>query len=165
MDDDEKLYKKSLEDPEEPEKPLNSLISPPRIPIKRRRLRLTGYRSPPVAHQFKPGQSGNPKGRPRGSKNVRKAVEEIFTGKLTVREGNKVRRVTKIEAVLLTQLNQALRGNHRAVQAVVATIKDLGLLDVRPDKLVLGDLRFLTDAELVELERLLEKASARRVPQ
>jgi hypothetical protein len=153
MDDGENLHEKSVEDPQEPEKPL-----------KRRRFRSTGYRNPPVAHQFKPGQSGNPRGRPRGSKNFRKAVEEIFIGKLAVRMGNKVHRVTKIEAVLLTQVNQALQGNQRAAQAVVATVKELGLLDTRPEKLVLGNLSLLSDEELAEFERLIVKTSSKFVP-
>jgi hypothetical protein len=122
-----------------------------------------GYGRPPIHSQFKPGQSGNPRGRTKGSKNIRKADEEIFTSKLTVLEGGQVRRVTKIEAVLLTQLSQALKGNQRAVQAVVATVKELGLLDARPDKIVMGDLSSLTDEELMEFERLLEKASAKVV--
>ena len=124
-----------------------------------------GYGKPPTHTRFRPGQSGNPGGRPKGSKNIRKAVEEIFTTKLTVREGRVVRRITKIEAVLLTQLNQALKGNQRAAQGAVATVKELGLLDARPDKIVMGDLSSLTDEELMEFERLLEKASAKRVPQ
>ena len=82
-----------------------------------------------------------------------------------MREGGVVRRITKIEAVLLTQLNQALKGNQRAAQGAVATVKELGLLDARPDKIVMGDLSSLTDEELMEFERLLEKASAKRVPQ
>jgi len=31
----------------------------------------TGYGKPPKAHQWKPGESGNPKGRPKGSRNKR----------------------------------------------------------------------------------------------
>ena len=124
-----------------------------------------GYGKPPTHSRFRLGQSGNPRGRPKGSKNIRKAVEQIFTTKLTVREGGVIRRITKTEAVLLTQLSQALKGSQRAAQSVVATVKELGLLDARPDKLVMGDLRSLTDEELMEFERLLEKISAKRVPQ
>ena len=124
-----------------------------------------GYGKPPTHSRFRLGQSGNPRGRPKGSKNIRKAVEQIFTTKLTVREGGVVRRITKTEAVLLTQLSQALKGSQRAAQSVVAMVKELGLLDARPDKLVMGDLRSLTDEELMEFERLLEKVSAKRVPQ
>ena len=58
-----------------------------------------------------------------------------------------------------------IKGSQRAAQSVVAMVKELGLLDARPDKLVMGDLRSLTDEELMEFERLLEKVSAKRVPQ
>ncbi len=136
--------------------------SPPRIPLKRKRL--TGYRRPPVETQFKPGQSGNPMGRPKGSKNLRNAVEKMFTDTMTIREGNKVRRVPRLEAVLLNQLSQALKGDPRAIQAVCGTAKALGLLDVRPEQLVVGDLSSFSATELDEFERLLVKASARRVP-
>ena len=36
-----------------------------------------GYGKPPKAHQFKPGQSGNPKGRPRGAKSEATILREI----------------------------------------------------------------------------------------
>ena len=129
--------------------------------IPRWRPQPVGYGRPPRGHQFKPGQSGNPKGRPKGSRNLRKAVEEIFTGRLNLHEGNKVRRVTKLEGVLLRQLNEALKGDHKAGQAIVRTAKELGLLEARPEKLGLGDLSSFTAEELTEFERLLEKANAK----
>lgn len=36
-----------------------------------------GYGKPPVATRFKQGQSGNPKGRPKGAKNKRSALFEV----------------------------------------------------------------------------------------
>src|SRR5918993_707514 len=123
-----------------------------------------GYGSPPVYRQFKPGRSGNPKGRPPGSRNLRSAVEKIFTDKITIREGSKVRKVTRLEAVRLTNLNQALKGDQKAIRAVHATSTALGLMDVRPQQLELGELSSFTNAELEELRRLLKKASAKVVP-
>jgi hypothetical protein len=37
-----------------------------------------GYGQPPVASRFKPGTSGNPKGRPRGAKNLKTLVKEAM---------------------------------------------------------------------------------------
>jgi hypothetical protein len=50
-----------------------------------------GYRKPPREHQFKPGQSGNPKGRPRGSKSFTTLLVEELGTKITIQE-NGVRR-------------------------------------------------------------------------
>jgi hypothetical protein len=123
-----------------------------------------GYCCPPAHRQFKSGQSGNPRGRPPGSRSLRSAVEKIFTDKITIHEGSKVRKITRLEAVLLTNLNQALKGDQKAIRAVHATSTALGLMDVRPQKLELGELSSFTDAELQEFKRLLEKASAKVVP-
>ncbi len=114
--------------------------------------------------QFKPGQSGYPRGRPPGSRNLRNAVEKIFTDKITIREGSKVRKVTRLEAVLLTNLNQALKGDQKAIRAVHGTSTALGLMDERPQKLEVGDLSSFTFDELAEFKRLLKKASAKMVP-
>ncbi len=45
-----------------------------RFPDKQGNNRRVGYGAPPLATRFRPGQSGNPKGRPMGSKNKPKPV-------------------------------------------------------------------------------------------
>src|SRR6476646_1040080 len=123
MADDEgdaEAYARALENPEEY---FAQFRDRRRQSIPRRRLgekENVGYCHPPTRHQWKPGQSGNLFGRRKGSKNLRHAIEEILTDKITVRESNKVSRVTRLEAVLLKQLSQALAGNHKAIQAVCA---------------------------------------------
>lgn len=44
-----------------------------------------GYGRPPQEHQFKRGQSGNPKGRPKGSKNESTILREILEHKIDKR--------------------------------------------------------------------------------
>ena len=73
-----------------------------------------GYKKPPVAHQFKPGQSGNPKGRPPGAKGMNALVRETLGGKLTVRTAEGTKKISKIEAVLQKTLEKALKGDARA---------------------------------------------------
>ena len=73
-----------------------------------------GYGLPPKQHRFKPGRSGNPKGRPKGSKNEATILSMILNRKIEIRESGISRRITVLEAVLLKFTEEALRGNPRA---------------------------------------------------
>jgi hypothetical protein len=164
---DAEAYRKFLENPEEFSTQLENRNTEAKKPIPRRRLRekhYVGYGSPPTETRWKKGESGNRSGRPQGSMNLRATIERLLTDKITVREGDKIRRVTRLEAVLMKQLQQALRGDLRAIQAVNASANSLGLLEVRPQKIVMGSLAALTDDELQEFKRLLEKVDGRIVP-
>lgn len=68
---------------------------------------------PPEASRFKPGQSGNPKGRPKGSKNEATILHELFSRKIEVREGHRVRKVQFLEALFLRLCDTALRGDRQ----------------------------------------------------
>jgi hypothetical protein len=160
-DGDAEAYRWALEHPEESFTQYRNRYVKPKKSIPRRRPRAkqdVGYGRPPIGSRWKPGQSGNPLGRRKGSKNLRSAIEEMLTNKITLTEGNKVRRVTRLEAVLLKQLSLALKGDLKAIQAVYASANALGLLEVRPRYAVARNLSPLTDDELRELDRLLSKA-------
>ena len=88
-----------------------------------------GYGQPPMASRFKPGTSGNPKGRPKGSKNLRTLVEDAMMASIPLQEGEKTRRVSKFEGVVLRQLQSALKGNDKAALAVVNIALRLGFLE------------------------------------
>jgi hypothetical protein len=74
-----------------------------------------GYGRPPKAHRFKPGQSGNPSGRRKGAKSETAILREILSRKVTVRQGNKARRIPLLEAILLKSAEEALRGDLKAI--------------------------------------------------
>jgi hypothetical protein len=90
---------------------------------------LVGRGKPPVASRFKPGSSGNPKGRPRGSVNLRTLIQRAMVAQIPVQEGARTRKVTKIEGVVLRQVQSALKGDERAAMAVIKMAMQLGLLD------------------------------------
>jgi hypothetical protein len=87
------------------------------------------YRKPPAASRFKPGTSGNAKGRPKGSRNLKTLIRDAMTAKISIQEGETTRRVSKLEGVVLRQLQSALKGNDRAAMAVVKMALQLGFLE------------------------------------
>jgi len=69
-----------------------------------------GYRRPPKHTQFKRGQSGNPRGRPQGRANAKTIVSRAINEKVTIREGDKARDMTKLEGMLQAHLVKAIKG-------------------------------------------------------
>jgi hypothetical protein len=74
-----------------------------------------GYGKPPRAHQFKPGQSGNKSGRPKGVKNEETILRELLQTKVRINERGKVRKITFHEAILRKVAEDCLRGNIKSV--------------------------------------------------
>jgi hypothetical protein len=89
----------------------------------------SGYGRPPEHARFKPGKSGNPKGRPRQSKNLKSIIQQALTSTVTVRENGRLRSVSKIEGVVLSQLERALKGNEKAALAVLRMAGHVDLLN------------------------------------
>lgn len=73
-----------------------------------------GYARPPRAHRFKPGESGNPKGRPKGSKNESTILHELLHRKIDVRQGGRTRKITVLEAILMRFTEDSLKGNTKS---------------------------------------------------
>jgi Family of unknown function (DUF5681) len=79
-----------------------------------------GYKRPPKATQFKPGQSGNPSGRRRGSRNLRTDLVEILNGEVVaISEDGQKRTLSRQEVVLLTLFDKAKQGNVGASMALL----------------------------------------------
>lgn len=72
-----------------------------------------GYGKPPKASQFVPGQSGNPMGRPKGSKNFSTILQKELASRVDVKVNGKDRRITKQEAVAMQMVNRAATGDPR----------------------------------------------------
>ena len=78
-----------------------------------------GYGKPPKPTQFRKGQSGNPNGRPRKQPTVADAARKALNSKVRVRDGDKVRQITQLEAVFLKQLEKAMKGDPKAAELVL----------------------------------------------
>jgi hypothetical protein len=78
-----------------------------------------GYGKPPKEGQFEKGRSGNPKGRPRGSKNIATLFSQITLELIQVKENGKTKTMTRLEAVLLQMTKRALSGDPRTMREFV----------------------------------------------
>ncbi|MBU3888571.1 DUF5681 domain-containing protein [Methylosinus sp. KRF6] len=78
-----------------------------------------GYRRPPLHTRFKPGQSGNPRGRPKGAKNIDMLCRSLLSRKVTIQENGGRRKVTAVEAIVLATIQRAVRGDNRAAKIML----------------------------------------------
>jgi len=85
-----------------------------------------GYGKPPSEHQFAKGQSGNPKGRPKGKKNIDTMLREALFAPIPIQMNGKTTNVSALEAIVLKLRNNAIAGDYRsAVQAIQLAIRAL----------------------------------------
>lgn len=80
---------------------------------------VVGYGRPPKERQFTKGQSGNPAGRPRGSKSIATMFNQITRELINIKENGRTKTVTRLEAVLHRMTNEALSGNPRVMREFV----------------------------------------------
>ena len=92
--------------------------------------RPVGYARPPIASRFKPGKSGNPRGRPQNSRNLKTIIQGALTAPVVLREGTRKRSISKLEGIVLKQVESALKGNDKAALAALKMAAQVGLLEV-----------------------------------
>jgi hypothetical protein len=117
-----------------------------------------GFGRPPKHARFKPGQSGNSRGRPRGTLNIETALERTSQEKVVVvSEDGRNRTVTKLEAAVKQLMNRAASGELKAFQIYAGLRRTAeartqmpapdSALDEVDQKVVLGILKRLETAE------------------
>lgn len=115
-----------------------------------------GYRQPPGHSQFKPGQSGNPKGRPKGTRSLASVVRAATSERVTIIENGKRKSISKLDAAVKQAANQAAGGDHRAMRLLVDLLRGFEIAEA-PEGLVNPK----TAAELKAADDLVIAAAAR----
>lgn len=73
-----------------------------------------GYGRPPVSSQFQPNQSGNPAGRPKGSRNIRTLVRIALDEKVRVARNGESKLISKRALAACQQVDKAAMGDTKA---------------------------------------------------
>jgi len=93
-----------------------------------------GFKRPPVHSRFRKGCSGNPKGRPKGTKNLRTDLTEVLQERITVTEGDRKVRMSKQRAIVMTLVAKTLKGDSRSATTLLNTMfRALGFADTAHD--------------------------------
>ena len=95
------------------------------MPRDKRRDYEVGYGKPPRHTRFQKGQSGNSRGRPGGSKNLKTLLSEALNEPVIITENGRRRKITKREAIVREVVNRSATPDLRAVKIVFDLLRDI----------------------------------------
>ena len=78
-----------------------------------------GYGKPPKNTRFRKGVSGNPEGRPKRPLDFHRELLRKARSLITITDGDRRVRITKLEGIALQVTNKALSGNNSSVKNFV----------------------------------------------
>jgi hypothetical protein len=87
-----------------------------------------GYGRPPAHSRFQPGQSGNPRGRPRQRGPVTIDVDALMLEPVKVTQDGKARWMAPREIALRQTLKKALKGEVRAIAHILREFERYGAI-------------------------------------
>jgi hypothetical protein len=79
-----------------------------------------GYGKPPKHARFVPGRSGNPNGRPKGTRNFKTDLKATLKAPVRITRDGKPRKVSTQEAMLLRLREKALSGDARSLDRLIS---------------------------------------------
>jgi hypothetical protein len=93
-----------------------------------------GFKKPPEHTRYKKGQSGNPQGRTKRTRNLKTDLIRIMGQTISVREGDRKYRVSKQEGMLMSLMAKCLKGDTKAISTLVnLAVRVLGLEGPLPE--------------------------------
>ncbi len=88
-----------------------------------------GYGKPPLHGRFKPGQSGNPKGRPKKKEPSQIDVSGVLEEPVVINLRGRKREISKFEAGLRAQVQKAIKGDVRAAKEFIKTCEQYDVIE------------------------------------
>jgi hypothetical protein len=83
----------------------------------------TGYGKPPANTRFKRGQSGNSKGRPKGSRGFVSIFNRTLKERLTINEGGRRKVISKLEGIFKQLVNRAVSGDTNSLRLIMPLLQ------------------------------------------
>jgi hypothetical protein len=95
------------------------------MPPDQKRDYEVGYRKPPRQTRFTKGQSGNPRGRSPGAKNLKTLLSDALNEFVIVTENGGRRKITKREAIITQLVNRSASADFRALKILLDMVRDI----------------------------------------
>jgi Family of unknown function (DUF5681) len=84
-----------------------------------------GYGRPPRHTRFEKGCSGNPKGRPKGAKNLATLVGDALDERVVVKENGRRRSITKRQAIVTQLVNKSAAADFKAIALLFGMVQQI----------------------------------------
>lgn len=110
-----------------------------------------GYGRPPKGSRFQKGQSGNPKGRPKGALNLVTILEQELKARVVVVEHGQRKTITKFQAAMKQLVNKAASGDGKAIQFMVSLLGAGGSAEAE------GEATWMQEADHAVLANLMRR--------
>lgn len=86
-----------------------------------------GYRKPPKSTRFQKGKSGNPKGRPKGSRTINALLERALDAPVTIIDAGRAITIEQRAALFKALVARAIKGDIRSAALVIKLMEQSGL--------------------------------------